>query len=289
MKKIVAQNIFNCFSHAGNHVLCQDYSFWSSIENCITDPNEVDKKHRALYPYARKCIAHEKYQNKSQASTKNSCGKYGGQNSATHPVSAEILDICPNSAIETDCKGNEFFCNQSKSCVEKAKICDGIVHCIFGEDEDWDLCKTEFKFDEAATIECNQSDRGSFNLPIKATPCNGIRECSDINDEDCGESRTVLIISIVIAFVLILALCIFIHYKTITKYPTQISDDPEFIDDETAKYCSNLKGNRLAQIKVCKKLILMFRNVIFPYNQSSLLYLFFQFRMKMIQELVRDY
>ena len=70
--------------------------------------------------YARKWIAHEKYQNKSQDSTENSCGKF------------KVLEICPKSTIETDCKGNEFFCHKSKSRLDTAKICDGIVHCIFG-------------------------------------------------------------------------------------------------------------------------------------------------------------
>ena len=196
-----------------------------------------------MYPYARKCIAHEKYQNKSQASTKNSCGKYVGWNPYTS-------DICPNSTNETDCKGNEFFCDQSKSCVDKAKICDGIVHCIFGEDEGIELCKSTFP--ETATVQCKEIDRGSYDISILATPCNGIRECSDVDDEDCDESKEALIISLVIAFVLITALCVFIHYKTTTKYPPQLSNDAEFIDDETTKYRSNLKGNQLAEIKVCQ-------------------------------------
>ena len=166
------------FRLAGNHDICQDYSFWSSIENCRTDPNEIDYKGRALYPYARKCIAHEKYQNKSQASTKNSCGKYVGRNSATSDLD-EILDICPNSTNETDCKGNEFFCNRSQSCLDKAKICDGIVHCIFGEDEGIELCKSTFP--ETATVQCKEIDRGSYDISILATPCNGIQECSDRN------------------------------------------------------------------------------------------------------------
>ena len=97
MKEIVAQNIFNCFSNRGNHDLCQDYSFWSSIENCRTDPNEVDGYGDALYPYARKCIAHEKYQHKSEKSTKDSCGNY-------QDFHGNILDNCPNSKNETDCK-----------------------------------------------------------------------------------------------------------------------------------------------------------------------------------------
>ena len=237
---------------SGNHDLCQDYSFWSSIEDCITDPNEVDEYGRALYPYARKCIAHEKYQNKSQASTKNSCGKYVGWNSATSDWD-KILDICPNSTIETDCKGNEYFCKQSKSCLDKAKKCDGIVHCIFGEDEDWDLCKAEFEFDEAATIECNQLDRGSYNITIKATPCNGIRECSDYNDEDCKEDWITIIISLSTTFVVILVLFAFSHSRVTKKFPSTVPYVPEIDNldyEETANARSSIKGDVLAKIKV---------------------------------------
>ena len=102
------------------------------------------------------------------------------------------------------------------------------------------------------TVQCKEIDRGSYDISILATPCNGIRECRDVDDEDCDESKEDMIISLVIAFVLITALCVFIHYKTTTKYPPQLSNDAEFIDDETTKYRSNLKGNQLAEIKVCK-------------------------------------
>ena len=117
--------------------------------------------------YARKWIAHEKYQNKSQDSTENSCRKF------------KVLEICPKSIIETDCKGNEFFCHQSKSCLDTAKICDGIVLCILGEDKAIELCKSTFP--GTVTVQCKEIDRGSYDISILATPCNGIQECSDRN------------------------------------------------------------------------------------------------------------
>ena len=135
--------------------------------------------------------------------------------------------------------------------------CDGIVNCVHGEDEEFELCQSTFP--ETATIRCQEIDRGSYNVTIDrwsyditilATPCNGIRECLDIDDEDCGESTEVLITSLVIVFIVILAVCGFVHHTTTKQYPTMISDDPEFVDDETAKYRSGLKGNILAQIKV---------------------------------------
>ena len=200
-----------------------------------------------MYPYARKCIAHEKYQNKSQASTKNSCGKYVGRNSATL-VLDEILDICPNSTNETDCKGNEFFCDQSKSCVEKAKICDGIVHCIFGEDEDWDLCKSPFP--ETATVQCKEIDRGSYNITILATPCNGIRECGEKNDEDCEKDWIAIILSLSTTFVLILVLFAVLFYKVTKEFRAIVPYVAENIDEETANTRSALKGDALAKLKV---------------------------------------
>ena len=198
---------------------------------------------RALYPYVRKCHAHKHYQKKSQNISDNHCGKF-----AVFKINwkFELLDICPYSANnETDCKENEFFCELSKSCVHQDKTCDGIINCVQGEDEDWKLCKTKFKFDETATIECYQAKRGSYNLLIKATPCSG--ECKD---ENCDQDWKVLSAFISFTFVVIILISSYIHFKTTNKYPTMISDAPENIDDETAKYRSGLKGDSLVQIKV---------------------------------------
>ena len=204
----------------------------------------------ALYPYARKCIAHEKYQHKTQKSTKNSCGKYKGNKGWTNGIwngkEKQQLDICPNSTIEADCKGNEFFfCKKSKSCLDMAKICDGIVHCIFGEDEAWNLCNSKFTFEDTATRECYQSNRGTYDLFIKATPCSG--EC---RDENCDTDWKILSAFVSFTFAAIIFLCSFVHFRTTKKYPTIVSDDPEIIDEEIANARQNYKGNVLANIKV---------------------------------------
>ena len=198
----------------------------------------------ALYPFARKCIAHEKYQNKSQDSTKDSCGKYEAFN--LKAGKREFTDICPNSSNETDCKGkgNEFFfCKKSKSCLDKTKICDGIVHCIHGEDEEIELCKSTFP--ETATIHCKEPDRGSYDITILATPCSG--ECKD---ENCDTDWRILSAFVGFTFAAIAFLCSCIHFRTTKKYPTVVSDDPEIIDEEIANARQNYKGNVLANIKV---------------------------------------
>ena len=66
-----------------------------------------------------------------------------------------------------------FFCQKSKSCIPKSWTCDGAVQCIYGEDEDFELCKDTFP--ERATIKCLEANRTNlFNITIFAVPCDGI-------------------------------------------------------------------------------------------------------------------
>ena len=153
---------------------------------------------------------------------------------------------CPNTATsEKDCSGGEkFFCQESKSCIDLTQTCDGIVHCIRAEDEDWDLCKSKFKFDETATIECNQTKRGSYDLLIKGIPCSG--ECKN---ETCEQDKKVLKNAIGFSFLVIISICAYIHIKITKKYPAKAFDPPEKIDQETA---NSLRGDSLVEIKVTK-------------------------------------
>ena len=208
-----------------------DYSFWSEVTSswnntCIqdSDPNYH------LYPIVRKCIAH--------------------QNEKIQDITAEHCNtrhsyICPNSLTsKTDCKKiDKFFCDQSKSCIDHDKTCDGIVHCVHAEDEDWDLCKT--KFDETATFKCIEKNRGSYNIFITATPCSG--QC---RDENCDQDRRVVGASIGLTFAAIVGICSYIHFKTTKKYPAKNSDIIKKIDLNTANARNALKGDDLAKIKV---------------------------------------
>ena len=206
---------------------------------------------KALYPYARKCHAHNNYKNKSLPITDkdNYCGKY--KNYELHPTNEKFLDICPNTTTsETDCKESSgmFFCKHSKSCIDKDKKCNGIVNCIYAEDEDWEECKTLFEFEETATIECYQTNRHEpYNFLIRATPCNG--ECKD---ENCNTNQIVLIVFIGLMFAGITIIVICVHFQTTKAFPSVVSDDPVIIDDEDVEARRNYKGNLLVKIKVIK-------------------------------------
>ena len=102
-----------------------------------------------------------------------------------------IKPNCPNSANEEEClnKGdNYFYCHLSKTCIGRDKLCDGIVHCIMGEDEtlknctdlDDDLSET---FPPNANEKCIDPSKPGYNIPILAIRCNGEAECKNSEDE----------------------------------------------------------------------------------------------------------
>ena len=45
---------------------------------------------------------------------------------------------------------SSFYCEQSKTCIQKSWTCDGHVNCVKGEDETFELCNQtypgEFRF-----------------------------------------------------------------------------------------------------------------------------------------------
>ena len=108
---------------------------------------------------------------------------------------------------------------------------------------------------------------GNIYITIKATPCNGKRECKDIDDEDCGQKGIVLIITLVVVLVGIISLSLCAHISTSKNYPTIIHEghSPKAINDRrmstlypmssTIEYGSNSKGNALAHIKVSNKFL----------------------------------
>ena len=141
--------------------LSLDYSFWkvpvNGVAKCYNGIISPD------FTYARRCFANL---------------------SDDLSTSCIVGDYCPNSVHNSsDC--THFFCSKSKTCVEYDKTCDGICHCMYCEDESFEgLC--EYTFPEAATIKCVEANRSSdINITILATPCNGVRECLNINDENC--------------------------------------------------------------------------------------------------------
>ena len=79
---------------------------------------------------------------------------------------------------------NPFQCNPNSTtpqCAHGSEVCDTVVNCPDGSDEDFEMCQDYFS--ELATIVCSKADTFNFNVTIKAIACDGIIECSDGRDE----------------------------------------------------------------------------------------------------------
>ena len=126
------------------------------------------------------------------------------------------------------------------------KKCDGIVHCVEGEDEMYETCKDVFP--EEATIDCKERPNW-YDIRDMAIPCNDIRECVDGKDEDCDENKRMLF---GVVFGLFVLTNVIYHYlkwyrlgwRNQTVLEGSISDKLA-----NAKY-SKLIGDDLANLKV---------------------------------------
>ena len=115
--------------------LCHDFSFWEAeTRRCI--PKKVNE----FYTFPPLCNR-----------TEFNC------------MLGMLPFYCPNK--DKSCEGYDHFsCNNSKTCIPKGdlfdmnklgnffltnqiiseKTCDGIFHCLYGEDEQFELCKDTF-------------------------------------------------------------------------------------------------------------------------------------------------
>ena len=114
------------------------------------------------------------------------------------------------------------------------------------------LCKDTFP--KEATIECiEKRGPGTIDIKIMATPCDGIVECRDGSDENCGEDRWILLITTTL--LLLATICIYLHIVFI-RLPNW--KNSVFRDFDVATICSEsqpsnfkeMKGNALAKLKV---------------------------------------
>ena len=132
------------------------------------------------------------------------------------------------------------------------KTCDGIFHCLHGEDEEFELCKDTFPVE--ATIECVENRLpGTINVTIMAIPCDGIVECRDGRDENCNDDK--LILYLVTAVLFLTTICIYLYLVFVRlplwKYSVFRDFDYGNIDPKSKAYdCSGMKGNKLAKLKV---------------------------------------
>ena len=132
------------------------------------------------------------------------------------------------------------------------KKCDGIFHCFYGEDEQFEHCKDTFP--KEATIQCIENRLpGTIDVTIFAIPCDGIVECRDGSDENCEEDKIVLVIAISALFLATICIYFYLVFVRLPFRNRSILQDfkNEGIDFKTQVHDrSELKGNSLAKIKV---------------------------------------
>ena len=157
--------------------------------------------------------------------------------------------------------GNYHHCEKSKTCIPKSKICDGVSHCFYGDDENYKLCPNIWP--AKATIRCYEANRSELNISILATPCNNIRECKYGEDENfCSQLKSIKF-SIELAFIItIVAIWSFTYLlarkqKVVKEISCLLSKNPLNMIKEKKKNsevktgsCVGMKGIALANLKV---------------------------------------
>ena len=141
------------------------------------------------------------------------------------------LDICPGTNItEKECKNQgKFFCEESKSCIENAKLCDGVIHCLDGADENFEIC--HHTFPESATIKCLEKNRNNYHIEILATPCNNVAECENDEDEQCDKNSIANIIVSVVLCIFTLLTTYSINHLTYRDIKVSEKDVKQNMDE----------------------------------------------------------
>ena len=214
----------------GSIDFCWDYSFFKDSNRCLkVKPSTHYKRTHPIL---------------CQNAEINCSETWSEEKDGTKPL------FCPNSSNQLDCSKKEFFyCNISQTCLPKMKTCDGIVHCLHGEDEADELCFDTISFPEEATVKCVE-DRPYYNFTIMSLPCDGLRECKNGEDEDCHLERAHLVLIIFSYFQVTFFIWLFLRLQIGCSVKT-----PKYEPDEWDKRnCTTLKGDRLANLKVSIKL-----------------------------------
>ena len=85
------------------------------------------------------------------------------------------------------CENEKYFkCSRSDYCIHPDLKCDGHPQCPDNEDEDFEMCKTEYFYKKVvapfASFKCNSATYP--NIYTIATACNKITECVNGTDEE---------------------------------------------------------------------------------------------------------
>ena len=129
------------------------------------------------------------------------------------------------------------------------KMCDGIVHCIEGEDETFETCQNTFP--KEATIKCIEDRANGVDIMIMAIPCDGIKECRNGEDEVCKISGRIFWCVLIVFYVITVVIFALMKFS-IKKWKN------EHVHIEQTKRevlwthvkCKAMKGDDLANLKV---------------------------------------
>lgn len=124
-------------------------------------------------------------------------------------------------------------------------MCDGVFHCIFGEDESLEACKDTYP--EGATIKCIEDRLDGVDLTIMAVPCDGVKECRSREDENCELSNVFFWSIVGTLFLVTIVVWAVLNFIVSRQKPLYYG---RRVKSRFESDCKRFKGNKLADLKV---------------------------------------
>ena len=220
---------------------------------------DVTQNKEIEYSYARRCSTYDNHSYSSNSTCDDS--KVFFKTSNQSELVKQIIDsnLDTNSyqpcfiteSLCTKLDREYYYCPRSKTCIKKSKLCDGIPHCFYGDDEDFDICSEMFRqmWPASATIKCIEANRSELNITILATPCDNIRECRDGEDEDfCSELELVKWVVQFVFIISIFGVWLSTYFLARRRNLTQVTK--KSYGELNEGKCFDMKGEELAILKV---------------------------------------